>query len=201
MRVLTLCTALALAIAFCAAPSFAAPKVTVSISGSIDEMLPILQHLRAMGIGFGASEPEESGLKVDMHSFADDGGKGASAVLSSKQAAAGLSKAAAAPAKVRPGDVALISVQVSDPDRQVDTLGATAPRIEGVDFDLYDNGRYGDKKAKDGTWSYVLTIPANVPPGNYALTLLAYDANGDPLQTADKGAPRWTSEVTLTVVP
>ncbi|HEX71804.1 MAG TPA: hypothetical protein ENN65_00595 [Candidatus Hydrogenedentes bacterium] len=90
------------------------------------------------------------------------------------------------PEELKPGDTALISVQVKDRHdivRRVQGVVVEEPRIV---FNLRDDGASGDKKAKDGVWSLAVQVPFQAPPGEYLLELTALRSDGTPVPIRDK---------------
>ncbi|MBN2310996.1 MAG: hypothetical protein JXR94_18620 [Candidatus Hydrogenedentes bacterium] len=172
----------------CAANAVAELTVTVSISGSIEELLPVLQHLKDMGIGVGA---EGDGLKLRMHSVitGDEAAPTEPAPPAEPPAPPkpilGLMNPAALPATVRPGGILVVTVKVGDPDHVIDTIGVTVS--DGTSFDLYDNGTRGDAEALDGLWSRSVAVPQDMPAGQHVATITAYDVNGDPVMVPGAG--------------
>lgn len=173
----------ALAVVLGAGSSSAAPKVSVSITGSIDEMMPVLQLLRNMGFGFETAADDEAPIQLEVHSVSSRLSDAPPPDEPEPVAPLGLSRASVAPAEVAPGRAVTVTVAVSDPDGVVDTLGAALDGSDDVKFDLYDNGRHGDETPRDGVWTYTLQLPKDVKPGAHSITITAYDANGEVVKT------------------
>ena len=175
----------------CAGAAHAEINVTVSISGTLDEILPILRHLQDLGIGVAGKDA----MKLQVHSVMSgtEAAPGAPAPL-------GFQAAAVAPVSAKAGETVLITAKVGDPDHVVDTVAAT---VGGETVDLYDNGTNGDVTALDGTWSRSVALPATIPSGDAVIVLTAYDVSGDAVHvTAPDGtkAPV-TAKATVTVLP
>ncbi|HIJ73511.1 MAG TPA: hypothetical protein HPP83_05350 [Candidatus Hydrogenedentes bacterium] len=175
------------AIAVLSAGSSAADvTVTVNISGTIDEIMPILQYLRNLGVGGPAAIEEEPGpIRLEMHSVVTAPPEEVEAPAPEPEApmpepepTLGLANPVLVPDALKRGAEALVTVNVTDPDDVVDTvvlsLGEEA-------IDLYDNGSHGDTAPGDGTWSCTMTVPVNLRPGDTALTITAFDAMADPV--------------------
>jgi len=169
-------------------------SVTVSITGSIDEVLPLLRHLQDLGIGLGESPGTES-PKLEVHSVMTgaEPAQPAPPVL-------GFQEVVIEPASAKAGDSILVSVRVGDPEHVVDTVAATAA---GQTVDLFDNGTEGDVTPVDGVWSRKLTLPANLPAGDTEISISAYDVNGDAVQlTAPDGTKSpMTTKATISAPP
>lgn len=185
--------------------SGADPEVTVSISGSLHEMLPVLELLRNMGFGFASPEEAEQPLRLEVHSVVRDSdllkdvvGAGAPAAAAQEQEAAaaepvpadklGLYQGQVEPATAAPGAGVTISVLAVDPNRAIDTMGAQIVGVENAHADLYDDGTHGDGAAKDGVWTCSVSLPAEMLTGEHHVEVTAYDAYGDPVN-GENGEP------------
>lgn len=196
-----------------AAPVFSEVTVSVTLTGPIDELVPLLQQLREAGAG---DSEGESSLKIEMHSSESMEATGsesapvAGAVQSEQPTpeavpvAAGLAllDPKVEPATASLGQSVLISVRVSDLERRIDTVAAT---IEGmaVPQDLYDNGTRGDVAANDGIWSAAVTLGSQLSPGQHRIGIYAFDRNGGAVTiTAPDGNPVPVSaQTTIEIMP
>lgn len=163
--------------------------VSVTITGPIDEIIPLLQHLRNLGVGVGASSGQPPALKVEMSSEAAavPGGEPAPAPTEPSAPATppppppppplALLNPVVDPPSVGPRGPFTVSVQVSDPDHVVDTVACKIDGIENT-FDLYDNGTHGDKAPNDGVWTCQIVSPVPLSKGEHAVALNAFNANG-----------------------
>ncbi len=204
------------------AGAWAAAEVTVSITvnGELNEVLPLLQFLQAQGEG-GMGGAASQGLQVQVHSVTAAPGDAAPAAGSAAPQGAvmlqpgqpvpipppppptlGIVAAAVEPAQAKAGAVVTVTARVSDPKHEIDTLGASAPTLGNLSFDLYDNGSNGDTTPGDGTWSFRAMVPAGSAPGPYTITITAYSAKGVPLTApGPDGKPQPVSaKAVLTVV-
>ncbi len=200
MGIRTVVLAFAVIVALGAGSAQAELTVTITITGGIDEVLPVLQYLSDLGIGTApAEQDEEEGVRLEMHSVMapeastlGQGGEQTAAPATppppEPEPELGFSAVSIEPAVVRRGEMFLVTVRVGDPDKVVDTVAGT---IQGHTFDLFDNKTHGDVKAGDGIWSGSLAVSQHaLPPGEYAIEILAYDKNGDPVTKPDAtGAP------------
>lgn len=171
-------------------PALGELTVTVSISGPIDEILPILQYLKEQGIGAApAGEQQGEPIRLEMHSIssAEQAGQGEAPgaeeapVVESQpepEPTLGFLEPTLAPETMKRGGQSLLTVRVSDPDNVVDTVVAS---FGGQTVDLYDSGSYGDAKARDGIWSRTLDVPGDLAAGELELTITAYDRQADPV--------------------
>lgn len=155
-------------------------KVSVTLSGSVDELLPIIQHLKDMGVGLGAQAGEA--VKLEVHSVITRG-EGVADEAPAPEPALALLNPHVEPTAPNPSEEVLIVVRVSDPEHKVDTV---AGRFRRYDFDLYDDGTHGDKVAGDGTWSYAYVLPTDATPGAYTFTIRAFDVHGDPVMREEE---------------
>ncbi|MFO7976895.1 MAG: choice-of-anchor X domain-containing protein [Candidatus Hydrogenedentota bacterium] len=189
----------------------AGPEVTVSISGSLNEMLPVLELLRNMGFGFASPDDTEQPLRLEVHSVVRDsdllketfdvegtGGEGKTATEEPvSMDALGLYKANVEPATAAPGDRVTVSVVVGDPNGVVDTVGAEIVGVEAAHADLYDDGTHGDATPNDGTWTCTMTLPSEMVSGAHHIELVAYDDYGDPVKTESGDPLRTRIPVTI----
>ena len=90
-----------------------------------------------------------------------------------------LTDAKVVPARLAPGEGALICVTVIDPEGVIDVVTATVREIEEISYDLNDRGAEGDETPDDGIWTFAVEVPGGAPPGEYNWDFEAYDANGD----------------------
>ncbi|HOF39052.1 MAG TPA: hypothetical protein PLD73_03190 [Candidatus Hydrogenedentes bacterium] len=194
---------LALAAAWCTGGAWAAgsgPEVTVSISGSLNDMLPVLQLLRNMGFGFESPDDAEKPLRLEVHSVVTDGdliegaaagdipGMGERPDQAALPDTPGLYHPAADPASAKPGDHITVSAMLVDPERRVDTMSARIVGAEGVLADLYNDGTHGDATPNDATWTGTLILPSTLLTGSHLVELAAYDNYGDPV-AGENGEP------------
>jgi len=167
----------------------AAVTVSVTLTGPIDELLPILEHLREMGVG--AAGTGDEALKLEMHSVATPeesaaAGQPAPAEPAAPPQPAGPSLAGftAEPAVARAGEKVWMSILVLNGVGVVDTVSAT---IGGTDtqFELHDNGENGDPVAGDGQWSAEIVLDPQLPAGQIPVSIVAFNANGQPVKVND----------------
>ena len=179
----------------CIPPVPAEVTVSITISGSIDELIPILQKLKELGISDGG-EATGDPLNINLHSVSEVEPAGPPPEPIKPPMA--LAKLTIDPGDVAPGGKITISAGVTDPDDKIDTVVATLHTQTSFNYDLYDNGEKGDTTPGDGIWSFQIDVPAGAALGEYRVSVLAYDRNGDPINGAS-GAPL-TAETTFRVV-
>ena len=113
-----------------------------------------------------------------------------------------LMDAKSVPAKLSPGDDAVICVKVIDPKGVVAAVTATVREFPTFIMDLNDSGEEGDNVAGDGVWSFAVEVPGEAPAGVYNWDFAAFDANGDPVKvtTEDRGEEPLTAETVVEIV-
>lgn len=181
-----------------AAPARGEVTVSITISGPVEELVPILKKLQELGLG-GAT-PSADPLKLNIRSVITD----AEQAGSTPAAQPAIEKATVEPAAAKPGDTVLITAKVNDPAHVVDTVAATS--VGDLKLDLFDNGTEGDATAGDGVWSRKITLPPDakeLPAGETAVTVHAYNANGEAVQVvgADGQPAPLTAQAKLTITP
>jgi hypothetical protein len=196
-----------IALALAPMGAFGDVKVSIMITGDVEEMMEVLQHLQECGLGI--AKPDLDPLKLQIHSevepseIAPAGPPTEPAPEAPSAAPTGLAllEPLVSPASVKAGDTITVLVKASDPNGEIDTVGAQLDRDSGVAFDLFDNGSHGDTKAGDGIWTRVTEVPADLAAGAYQITIEAYDAHGDPLEAKDAQGAKTpvTAQVELTL--
>ena len=191
MKAFTTFSAVWVAVVVMAAMSAAAEvTVSVTLTGPLDELLPILEHLREMGVG--AAGTGDEALKLEMHSVATPEETPPAAVEPApvepaappQPAGPSLAGFTAEPAVARASEKVWMSILVLNGVGIVDTVSAT---IEGTDtqFELYDNGENADPVAGDGQWSAEIVLDPQLPAGQIPLNIVAFNANGQPVKVND----------------
>lgn len=190
-----------LAFATITAAAHAEVQISVTITGNLDEIIPILELLRDMGIGTDTLGDPGDSLRLNMHSVstiepgmtaAEPGFEAVSPAPVDLQPAEialdptpALSNLQFTPTPAPPDSKVLVTVVVNDPQKNVDTLVVQIPSVLEESFDLYDNGTHGDEIENDHIWSATLDVPANVTLGEHQATITAYNPHGDPVQGAE----------------
>jgi len=92
------------------------------------------------------------------------------------------------PARLAPGEGAIICVRVIDPEAIIAEVNGTVRGYEEISLDLNDKGENGDVAPGDGVWTVAVEVPGGAPPGKYNWYFEAYDADGDLVKvTTDAG--------------
>lgn len=107
-----------------------------------------------------------------------------------------LSSAQILPSDLKPGDTAVITVQVEDKFGVVKRIEGVVKEDRTIKFKFEDNGAMPDDKANDGIWTIQVDVPFNAPPGQFNFEVTAYDENGEIVVVDDKAgeaAPLATS--------
>lgn len=180
-------------------------EVSLEISGSVDEIMAVLQQLREAGLGEAGEEGSE-GLRLEVHSTAtaEEAGLPAEAPAAAPAQPIVLSNVGLEPSVVTAGQVLRVTVQVYDEANVVDTVAANMHSDDKeFTFDLFDDGSHGDETAGDGIRSVNVAVPGAATPGDYQLTFYAYDAAGTQLTLpGENGEPAPVSiSATVTVQP
>ena len=107
------------------------------------------------------------------------------------------------PNELKPGDSALITVEVVDRFDIVDRVTLVVNEAEGMSLDLHDDGLEGDVRADDGIWSFWVEVPLTAPPGSYDFTMTAYIDKGNVVLVRDKqgNSVPLTAAFTCTILP
>jgi hypothetical protein len=173
---------LAVLVAMTAATASAELELSLTVEGSPEEIMQVLELLRGAGLG-GAAPAGEDALRLEVFSSTGE----ATAATPPPPPVAALNEPAVSPSTTPPGAPVLLTVTVADPEHQVDTIAAWL-RDTSVTLDLHDNGQDGDALAGDGIWSATLLVPQATPVGSYTVTFSAYNAKGDPILVPVEGA-------------
>jgi hypothetical protein len=162
-----------LATALIPAPARAEVELSLAIKGSAEEIAAVLQFLQTAGLTGGGGvqvQVESSFTRPEVPAEPAPAPPPPPPTL-------GLTNPLISPTSARPGGATLLSVDVIDADRKVDTITATLGD-NTLTADLYDNGMRGDVAAGDGRWSVLLNLPADLPDGAYTIQIQPYDAQG-----------------------
>lgn len=89
--------------------------------------------------------------------------------------------AAIVPSDLKPGDSAIMTVEVRDKFGLIQRVEGIVKEDPTVVFELHDDGITPDDRAGDGIWSLQVDVPFNAPPGDFEVTVNAYNANGEPI--------------------
>ncbi|MCC6489713.1 MAG: hypothetical protein IT364_19630 [Candidatus Hydrogenedentes bacterium] len=161
--------------------------ISITLTGSIEEILPILQQLQGLGIGVSGQDP----LKLNVHSvMGAEAGQTPAEPAPAPEAAPppppplGFTGVVVAPSAAKVGETMTFTATLSDPDHVVDTVAITVGELK---FDLFDNGANGDVTAMDGTWSRAYELPATLTAGTHTGAIQAYDVNGEPVMLKEEG--------------
>ncbi len=157
--------------------------VSVTLTGSLEELLPILEHLNTLRGGQETASVEENRVTIESVANPDapDTG-GAEAPVAAPVPRFGAVAATGSPA-IR-GDVVLLTVQLVDPDHEVDTVAGVVESTDHRTFDFFDNGTHGDVSAQDGVWSHALPVTEAWPTGVHTVRVTAFNAFGAPVRIA-----------------
>jgi hypothetical protein len=90
------------------------------------------------------------------------------------------------PDALKPGDEALITVQLKDKNNVVSGIEGVVQEDQRITFDLNDRGEQSDQKPGDGVWSFGVKVPFQAPEGQFLLELTAYREDGNPVSIRQK---------------
>ncbi len=96
-----------------------------------------------------------------------------------------LHQASIKPATLRPGDTAIVTVNVVDSHKIVDRVVGVVKEDPRMKFTMADNGQGPDATAGDGVWSLQVDVPFMAPPGAFTLELTAYSKDGQVIMVRD----------------
>ncbi len=95
-------------------------------------------------------------------------------------------RAGITPNELRPGDEALIQVELKDKHQVVQAIEGVVQEDQRITFDLNDKGEQADAAAGDGVWTFGVKVPFQAPDGEFLLDLTAYRSDGNPVSIRDK---------------
>ncbi|HUW62225.1 MAG TPA: hypothetical protein VMZ06_14575 [Candidatus Bathyarchaeia archaeon] len=87
-------------------------------------------------------------------------------------------RAAIAPDQLKPGDTAMIQVEVKDRYDIVRRVEGVVREDPTIRLKLHDDGLAPDEKADDNVWVLQVDVPFQATPGDFLLQLTAYRADG-----------------------
>lgn len=124
---------------------------------------------------------------------------GASGCLTSPQPH--LSEAKMVPDNLKPGDTALITVEVFDSLNLVQSVTGLVKEDKTINFRFRDDGTKGDETAGDAIWSMKVDVPFNAPPGGFTFEISAFDVNENLIIVRDENneAVGMTTSFTLDI--
>jgi hypothetical protein len=100
------------------------------------------------------------------------------------------------PAALKPGETAVITVQVDDKFKIVRRVEGVVKEDRTITFHFVDTGVAPDVKAGDGVWTIQVDVPFNAPPGTFEFEVTGYDEDGEAIvieDENDEAAPLTTS--------
>ena len=91
-----------------------------------------------------------------------------------------------APADLKPGDTAVITVEVQDRFGIVSRVEGVVKEDRTITFRLLDDGVAPDEKAEDGVWTIQVDVPFNAPPGEFEFEVVGYSDSGEVIVVRDE---------------
>lgn len=110
-------------------------------------------------------------------------------------------RALIAPDQLKPGDTAIIQVEVKDKFDVVSRVEGVVKEDPTIRLKLRDDGEAPDETAGDKIWALQVDVPYQATPGEFLLQITAYRADGSvvPVKTQDGSAPL-SASVPLTIL-
>lgn len=110
-------------------------------------------------------------------------------------------RAVITPDQLKPGDSAIIQVQVKDKFDVVRRVEGVVKEDPTIRLKLRDDGEAPDEKAADKIWALQVDVPYQATPGEFLLQITAYRADGSvvPVKTPEGSAPL-SAAVPLTIL-
>lgn len=104
-------------------------------------------------------------------------------------------RAVITPDQLKPGDTAMIEVDVKDRYDIVRRVEGVVKEDPTIRLKLHDDGQAPDVKADDNTWVLQVDVPFQATPGDFLLQLTAYRADGSavPVKGKEGTAPLSTT--------
>jgi len=87
-------------------------------------------------------------------------------------------RAVITPDQLKPGDTAMIQVEVKDRHNIVRRVEGVVREDPTIRLKLHDDGQAPDEKADDNVWVLQVDVPFQATPGDFLLQLTAYRADG-----------------------
>jgi hypothetical protein len=105
------------------------------------------------------------------------------------------------PDNLKPGDTALITVEVFDRLNLVESVTGIVMEDKTINFRFRDDGTQGDVEADDDIWSMKVDVPFNAPPGGFTFEISAFDVNENLIIVRDENneAAGMTTSFTLDI--
>lgn len=162
-------------------------ELSLNVRGTADEIAQVLHLIQSSGLGAGGGmkvQVESTFTRPDLASgTAPEAAPPAAPATPLGPTPPALLNPIVAPAVASPGKAALLTVEVLDPERKIDTVAVTLGD-KVLSGDCYDNGMNGDVAAGDGRWSLLLSLPPKLVDGSYPVVFTAFDAQGAPVAHA-----------------
>jgi len=158
-----------------AASAAAELQLSLTLTGTPEEIIRAVEVLREAGLV--ADGGEAPGTPLTIESTTSQAELDAARQESTKVV---VGNALASPPNAKAGTPMLVTIDVLDAARRVDTISAVLGENLAT-TDLYDNGTNGDVTPGDGRWSALLMVPPRIAAGSHEIVFTPYDAKGAPL--------------------
>ncbi|MGC8739351.1 MAG: choice-of-anchor X domain-containing protein [Candidatus Hydrogenedens sp.] len=170
-----LCLSVFLALSFSCFIHTEALELTLSVTGTIDEIAKVLDCLKQSGLGASTSPIETDPFRVHIYSSSETAKEEVKESIS-----IGFTEIKIAPEYPTAGTPLKLSAKITDTLNIVDTVSVNIFGTS-ISFDLKDDGQNGDEVAGDGLWTGNFNLPSDVI-GNKTFILTAFDARGKIIQ-------------------
>ena len=103
------------------------------------------------------------------------------------------------PSELKPGDTAIVSVQILDRYTRVKQVQGVVKQDQTITLVLKDDGVAPDMEAGDGLWTLKVDVPFNAPPGGFTFKISAFDLNGNLIIVRDENNEATGMSTTFTL--
>lgn len=150
-------------------------ELTLSVTGTMDEIEKVLDCLKQSGLGVSKSQMDTDPFRVHIYSSNENVKEETKEDIS-----VGFTEIKTEPENPVAGTSLKLSAKIIDNLNIVDTVSASVFGTS-ISFDLKDDGQNGDEVAGDGIWTGNFDLPTDVI-GNKTFMLTAFDEKGKIIQ-------------------
>jgi len=150
-------------------------ELTLSVSGTMDEIMKVIDCLRQSGLGVSTSRSDTDPFRVHIYSSNEPVKEEVKESIT-----VGFTEIKTEPENPIAGTSMKLSAKITDTLNIVDTVSASVFGTS-ISSDLKDDGQNGDEIAGDGIWTGIFNLPPDVM-GNKTFILTAFDEKGKIIQ-------------------
>ncbi len=150
-------------------------ELTLSVSGTMDEIMKVLDCLKQSGLGLSTSRTDTDPFRVHIYSSNEPVKEELKESIT-----VGFTEIKTEPESPIAGTSLKLSAKIIDTLDIVDTVSVSVFGTS-ISSDLKDDGQNGDEVAGDGIWTGIFNIPTDVM-GNKTFILTAFDEKGKIIQ-------------------